>query len=112
MRRLTLLAPVSALLLIGTAAGPLLAQEPPDMEPACMLTEELAGFLKERFEEVPMARGVSEEGVLVTMFAAKATSTWTLALTDPWGTSCILAAGTGFELMPEALTLRGDPAPT
>lgn len=55
---------------------------------------------------------ISENGVLVTMFAAKATSTWTLALTDPWGTSCIVAEGTGFELMPEALTLRGDPAPT
>ena len=112
MRRLTLLAPVSALLLMGTAARPLLAQEPPDLEPSCMLTEELAGFLQERFEEVPIARGVSGDGVLVTMFAAKATTTWTLALTDPSGVSCILDGGTGFELLPEALALPGAPAPT
>jgi hypothetical protein len=112
MRRLTLLAPVSALLLAGTAAGPLLAQEPPAMDLSCMLTEELTWFLKEQFEEVPMARGVSEDGVLVTMFAAKATTTWTLTLTDPSGVSCILDGGIGFELLPEALTLPGAPAPT
>ena len=72
----------------------------------------IVGYLQERFEEVPMARGVSGDGVLVTMFAAKATTTWTLALTDPSGVSCILDGGTGFELLPEALALPGDPAPT
>ncbi len=50
--------------------------------------------------------------MLVTVFAAKGTGTWTIALTEPSGLSCIVAAGTGFELMPEALTLRGDPTPT
>ncbi len=83
MRRLTLIAPVSALLLAGTAAGPLLAQEPPETYPSCMPAEELASFLEEEFEEVPMARGVSDEGVLVTVFAAKATRSWTLTVTGP-----------------------------
>jgi hypothetical protein len=112
MRRLTLLAPLLVLLLACTAADPLLAQQPPELYPSCMLAEELARFLDEEFEEVPMAQGVSDAGVLVTMFAAKATGTWTIAVTEPAGVSCIVAVGTGFELMPEALALWGDRAPT
>jgi hypothetical protein len=46
MLRLTLLASVSALLLAGTATGPPMAQEPPEIDPTCMGTEELASFLK------------------------------------------------------------------
>jgi hypothetical protein len=112
MLRLTLLASVPALLLAGTATGPPMAQEPPEIDPTCMLTEELPSFLKEQFEEMPMARGVSEDGVLVTMFAATASSTWTITLTDPSGVSCILVAGTGFELTPEALARQSDAAPS
>ena len=112
MLRPTLLATVSALLLVGTATGPPLAQEPPEIYSSCMLSGELASFLREQFEEMPMTRGVSDDGVLVTMFAAKAAGTWTIALTDPSGVSCILATGTGFELMPEALARQSDPAPT
>ena len=112
MRRLTLLIPLLALLLACTAADPLLAQQPPELYPSCMLAGELASFLEEEFEELPMARGVSDAGVLVAMFAAKATGTWTIAVTEPSGVSCIVAAGTGFELMPEALALRGDPTST
>jgi hypothetical protein len=112
MRRLALLVPLLALLLACTAADLLLAQQPPELYPSCMLAEDLARFLEEEFEELPMARGVSDAGVLVTMFAAKGTGTWTIALTEPSGLSCIVAAGTGFELMPEALAPRGDPTPT
>jgi hypothetical protein len=112
MPRPTLLATVSTLLLAGIATGPPLAQEPPGMYLSCMPTEELASFLREQFEEMPTARGVSDDGLLVTMFAAKAAGTWTIAMTDPSGVSCIVAAGTGFELMPEALARQSDPAPT
>ena len=59
MLRLTLLASVSALLLAGSATGPPMAQEPPEIYPSCMLAKELASLLKEQFEEMPMARGVS-----------------------------------------------------
>ena len=89
-----------------------MAQEPPEIYPSCMLTQELAPVLKERFEEMPMARGVSEAGVLVTMFAATASINWTITLTAPSGVSCILTAGTGFELTPEALVRQSDPAPS
>ena len=112
MRRLTLLASLSALLFAGTAAGPLLAQEAPKAYLSCMPAEELARFLEEEFAELPMTQGVSDDGVFVTMFAAEATGSWTLTVTEPSGISCVFAAGTGFELMPEALALRDCPAPT
>ena len=112
MRRLTLLVSLFALLLTCTAADPLLAQQPPEPYPFCMPAEELTSFLEEKFEEVPMVQGISDVCVLVTVFAAKASRNWTLTLTEPSGLSCALATGTGFELMPEALALRGGPAPT
>jgi hypothetical protein len=112
MRCLTLLAPLSALVLAGPTAGPLLAQETPETYPSCMVAEELAAHLEEKFDEVPVAQGVGDGGVLVTVFAAEATGTWTIALTEPSGVSCAVAAGNGFELMPGALALLGDPAPT
>ena len=61
---------------------------------------------------MPMARGISEDGALATVFAATTSSTWTITLADPSGVSCILATGTGFKLMPEALIPQGEPAPS
>jgi hypothetical protein len=76
-----------------------------------MPAEELARFLEEEFGQVPTARGMSDEGVLVTVFAAKTTRSWTLTVTEPSGFSCVFAAGTGFEVMPGVLALRGGPGP-
>ena len=111
MLRLTLLTSVLALLLAGSATSPPMAQETREIYPSCMLAKELASLLKQQFEEMPMARGLTDDGVLVTMFAATGSSTWTITLTDPGGVSCVLGVGTGFELTPEALARQSDPAP-
>ena len=110
MWRLTPLTPIMALLLAGSAVDPLLAQASPSLDLACLLSEDLTWFLREQYAEVPVARGVGGDGTLVTVFAAKTTGTWRIALTDPMGVSCIIAEGTGFELLPEELALRNDPA--
>jgi hypothetical protein len=113
MRRLPLLASLLALLLAGAAAGPpLRAQGAPKMSLSCMPAEELARLLEEEFAELPLAWGASDEGVFVTMFAAKATGSWTFTVTEPSGISCVFAAGTGFEVTPAALALRDCPSPT
>jgi hypothetical protein len=112
MRRLTLLTPVAALLLAGSVVDPLLAQALPGLDLACLLSEDLAWLLREQYAEVPVARGVGEDGTLVTVFAAKTTGTWRIALTDPTGVSCVIAEGTGFELLPQELALQGAPGAT
>jgi hypothetical protein len=109
MRRLTLLAPVSALLLAGGAVHPLLAQALPGMDLSCLVTEDLAWLLREQYAEIPVARGLGGDGVLVTVFAAKTTGSWTIALADPSGISCILAEGTGFKLLSDELALYSNP---
>lgn len=112
MSRLILLAALPTLLLAGTSAGPPPAPEQPPTDLSCMLSGDLAAFLREAFEEVPVARGVSDSGLLLTVFAAASTTTWTLAVTDPSGLSCIIAAGSGFELLPMAGARPDDPAGT
>jgi hypothetical protein len=115
MRPLTLLAPVSALL-VCSAANPMLAQAqalPPDTGLSCLLTEDLTWLLREEHAQVPVARGAGGDGTLVTVFAAETTGTWTIALMDPLGISCVLAEGYDFEFLSkskEELALRSDPA--
>jgi hypothetical protein len=113
MRPLILLAPVSALL-VCSAADPMLAQAQallPDTGLSCLLTEDLTWLLREEYAQVPVARGAGGDDTLVTVFAAETTGTWTIALMDPLGISCVLAEGNGFELLSkEELALRSDPA--
>ena len=77
----------------------------------CMRSEELARSLADNFAEVPMARGLSDGGVLVTVFAGKSGNTWTLAITQPSGVSCIFSTGEGFEFLPPAAALSASAAP-
>lgn len=111
MRRLAVFALLFAMLLVSTPSSPLQAQGPPDMALPCMQSEELEQLLAEEYDELPMMRGVSADGALVTMFAAQATGTWTMAVTYPMGVSCVVAEGAGFELLADALAARPDPIP-
>ena len=112
MQRLCLLACASAVSLAATAAVAVAEDRPPAMPVPCMRSEELVQFLAENFAEVPMARGLSDGGVLVTVFAGKNGNTWTLAITQPSGVSCILSAGESFEFLPPSAALSASAAPT
>ena len=77
-----------------------------------MRAQELARFLEENFGELPTARGLGDGGVVMTMFAAGGSNTWTLAITQPPGVSCILAAGESFELLPASVALPAGLIPS
>ena len=47
---------------------------------------------------------------MMEMFASSGTGTWTLTVTTPDGTTCLVASGTGFQALAEAVPLIGDPA--
>ena len=112
MPRFARLACVSALAFVPATAGPVSAQEPQSTLIPCMRAQELARFLEENFGELPTARGLGDGGVVVTMFAAGDSNTWTLAITQPSGVSCILAAGESFEHLPASVALPAGLIPS
>ncbi len=84
---------VSLGLLLQTA-GPVQAQ------PVCMPRDDLREELQKQFSEAPTAGAIANNGALVQLFANRDRSSWTLVMTRPGGTSCVLVAGEDWNELP------------
>jgi hypothetical protein len=62
-------------------------------EPRCTTHDEITRQLEQRYAEVPVSLGLSSAGKLVQVFSTEDGATWTLVLTQPDGTSCVVGAG-------------------
>jgi len=62
-------------------------------EPRCTTYDEITRQLEQRYAEVPVSLGLSSAGKLVQVFSTEDGATWTLVLTQPDGTSCVVGAG-------------------
>ena len=74
----------SAFALLATAAA---AQSP------CNQRKEVIGHLAKKYGEVPIAVGVTNKGGLVEVLSTGDGNTWTIIVSTPDGTSCLVAAG-------------------
>jgi len=54
-------------------------------------------FLSTKYAEAPVAMGVAKNGGLVEVLTSGAGSTFTIIITQPNGTTCMVAAGRGWE---------------
>ena len=79
--------------MVGTT-GPAAAQG------LCMPREKIVEMLDTRYDEAPIALGLASGGRLVEVFSSADGSTWTLLLTAPDGTSCMMAEGQGWSALP------------
>lgn len=82
-------------ILIGAALGvPTTAiGAPASCGPRAELVEELA----KRFSEAPVAVGLANSGTLVEVLTNGDGSTWTIIVSQPNGTSCLVAAGESWQ---------------
>jgi hypothetical protein len=71
--------------------------------PACSSHGEVTKMLNQQFSEVPAALGLQSNGHLLQVFASKDGSSWTIVTTRPDGTSCLVAVGHDWEIMPALL---------
>lgn len=53
-----------------------------------------------KYDEEPIAFGMQSNGNLIQVWKSEAKGTWTIVTTTPAGTSCIVAAGKGWEQIP------------
>ncbi len=66
----------------------------------CMPRDEIVEMLDARYSEAPIALGLASGGRLVEVFSTADGATWTLLLTAPDGTSCMMAEGQGWSALP------------
>ena len=85
----------TALLTTAAAAEPV-AQ---GVQAPCKPWREVAQYLGEHYSERPVAVGLQSDGSLLQIYAAPATSTWTLVSMRPDGMACLIGAGKAWELL-------------
>ena len=66
--------------------------------------------LAEKYAETRRSIGISANNMVMEVYAAAESGTWTITVTTPQGLTCLVASGLGFEAVVEELPARGDPA--
>jgi hypothetical protein len=76
--------------------------------PPCAPRPEILKQLSKQFNEAPVALGLANNGSLIELLTSDNGSTWTIMVSRPNGSSCLVAAGEGWEkLKPVAKDERG-----
>ncbi len=63
---------------------------------ACNPRDNVVGHLAKKYGEAPVAIGVTNKGALIEVLTTSDGSTWTIIVSMPNGTSCLVAAGEGW----------------
>ena len=66
----------------------------------CDRRAKVLGHLAQKYKEAPIAVGVTSSGGIVEVLTTGDGETWTIILSDPNGTSCLIAAGEGWRSLP------------
>lgn len=85
---------------------PAVAQSQAQCGPRAAVVKSLA----EKYAETRRSIGISANNLVMEVYAAEDTGTWTITVTSPQGMTCLVASGQGFEAVIEELPAKGDPA--
>lgn len=94
---------LAALLALGLggppspAAAPAAAASDNPTSPICGTRAELVGKLKNHYSERPVASGLATNGGILEVLTSPTGNSWTIVLTMPNGTSCLIATGENWE---------------
>ena len=87
--RSILAATIAAAMLIGPTGALAQTQH-------CDQRTKVLGHLAQKYKEAPIAVGVTSSGGIVEVLTTGDGETWTIILSTPNGTSCLVAAGEGW----------------
>ena len=65
----------------------------------CDQRARVIGHLAQKYKEAPVAIGVTSTGGMVEVLTTGDGGTWTIILSNPNGTSCLVAAGEGWRAL-------------
>jgi hypothetical protein len=86
-------------LLAAVVATPAAADE----SMACGNRDEMLGHLSGKYQEEPVAMGLATNGSLVEVLASDAGNSFTIVYTTPDGRTCMMAAGSNWEIVKQQL---------
>ncbi len=76
----------------------------------CAPRDTVTAHLTDKYGETRRGIGLAGQGAVMEVYAADATGTWTILMTLPNGTTCMIASGQGYESTSEELPAMGEPA--
>ena len=79
------------------------AQTAPQCGPRAAVVKTLA----EKYAETRRSIGISANNLVMEVYAATESGTWTITVTTPQGQTCLVASGQGFEAVVEELPPAG-----
>ena len=79
-------------------------------QPQCGARAAVVKTLGEKYAETRRSIGISANNLVMEVYAAEDSGTWTITVTTPQGLTCLVASGQGYEAVVEELPAKGDPA--
>ncbi len=67
----------------------------------CKERNDVLGHLAQKYQELPVAVGVTNRGGLVEVLSTGDGKTWTIIISSPDGEACMVAAGEGWRALPQ-----------
>ncbi|WP_412550272.1 hypothetical protein [Shimia sp. MIT910701] len=64
--------------------------------------------LAQKYGETRQALGLGGQGAMMEIFASEASGSWTITITTPNGSTCLMATGQNYEAFSEPLPPAGD----
>jgi hypothetical protein len=75
--------------------------------PQCAPRDQVIETLAQTYGETRRSLGIAANNAVMELYAADDTGTWTLTVTLPDGTTCLVASGQGYEAVTEELPAKG-----
>ena len=85
-----------AIVLVNSAAS---------AEVPCGQRDTIVDWLAGKYKEAPVASGISSKGALIEVLSTEEGDTWTILLTAPNGTSCVVDTGQAWQPKPHEFEL-------
>lgn len=74
----------------------------------CSTRANVLSHLSSNYAEAPVAIGLAENGGVIELLTSGQGSTWTIIITMPDGTTCMLAAGEDWEQVSQSMAASGS----
>ena len=94
-----IVAPTLAATAILSVAETTARAQTPAPTQQCDQRARVIGHLARKYQETPVAIGVTASGGMVEVLTTGDGGTWTIILSNPNGTSCLVAAGEGWRAL-------------
>ena len=88
-------------LTMASLAAPAATQAQTNTVP-CLKRSAAIKHLGQKYSEIPVATGLTNNGAVLEVLSSKTGKNWTIMVTMPNGTACMIAAGENWQKIPFA----------